>query len=130
MSVSQHHSHNVFLTTSFSQRCPNLFLYTCTYAFFVFLTTSFSCRCSYIFVLTTSQYTRNVSVIYKNLKISHICLSSDPVISIYQTETSTLHICNIYSVPVGSFRTLGQRLYTKVPRTKCGTIIPKYLTIV
>ena len=141
MSFSQHHSHNVFLTTSFSQRCPNLFIYTWTYmyAFFVFLTTSFSHRCSYTVhirphnvVLTTSQYTRNVSVLYTNLKISHICLSSDPVIStffIHQIETSTLHICNIYSVNVGSFRTLGQRIHTKVPRTRCCTNFPKYLKI-
>ena len=83
-------------------------------------------------VLATSQYTRNVSVLYTNLKISHICLSSDPVIStffIYQIETSTLRICNIYSVNVGSFRTLGQMIHTKVPRTRCCTNFPKYLKI-
>ena len=34
-----------------------------------------------------------------------------------QTDTSTLHICNIYSVTVWSFRTLGQSLHTKIPRT-------------
>ena len=34
-----------------------------------------------------------------------------------QTDTSTLHICNIYSFTVWSFRTLEQRLHTKMPRT-------------
>ena len=138
MSFSQHHSHNVFLTTSFSQSCPNLFLYTCTYAFFrishnIFLTPLLLHIRPHNVVLTTSHYTRNFSVMYKNIKISHIYLSSHPVIStffIYQTEISTLHICNIYSVPVGSFRTLGQRLYTKKPRTRCCTNITKYLKIV
>ena len=60
------------------------------YVFFVFLTTTFSHRCSYTVhirphnvVLTTSQYTRTVSVLYTHLKISHIRLSSDPVISTF-----------------------------------------------
>ena len=71
-------SHNVFLTTSFSQSLSHN----------VFPSASFSHRCSHTVhirphnvVLTTSQYTRNVSLLYTNLKISHICLSSDPVIS-------------------------------------------------
>ena len=112
-SFSQHHFHNVFLTTSFSQRCPILFKYTWTYmyAFFVFLTTSFSHRCTYIFVLnvvlTTSQYTRNVSVLYTNLKISHICLSSDRVISTFiylsiklkpRRCTSAIYILSLWEV--------------------------------
>ena len=138
MSFSQHHSHNVFITTSFSQSCPSLFLYICTYAFFristnIFLTPLLLHIRPQNVVLTTSQYTRNVYVMYKNLKISHIYLSSQPVISrffIYQTETSTLHICNIYSVPVGSFKSLGQRPYTKKPRTRCCTNITKYLKVV
>ena len=79
---SQRHSHNVFLTTFFSQRLSHN----------VFLTTSFSQRISHsVFlkplplhnhphnvVLSTSQYTRNHSVLYKYPKISQIRLSSDP----------------------------------------------------
>ena len=52
-----------------------------------------------------------------------------PIISTFlvdQTEASTLHICNIYSFTGWSFRTQGQRLHTKVPRTKCCINIPKY----
>ena len=76
-SCSQFHFHNIILTTffltiSFSQRCPSLFLYICTYYFFtsfsqrftldvfrtisfhkVNLTMSFSHRCPYIFIHIT-----------------------------------------------------------------------------
>ena len=68
ISFSQRLSYYVFLTTSFSQRLIQN----------VFLTTSFSHCCSYIFVLTTLQYSRYPSVLYKYPKISPIYLSQDP----------------------------------------------------
>ena len=82
ISFLQRLSYNVFLTTSFSQRHSQN----------VFLTTSFSQRISHsVFftplplynhphnvVLITSQYTRNLSMLYKYLKIYQIRLSSNP----------------------------------------------------
>ena len=50
--------------------------------------------------------------------------------SVDQTETSTLHRCNIYAVTVWSFRTIEQRLHTNVPWIKCCINIPKYLKFV
>ena len=71
-------SHNDFLTTSFSQLHLSQRLFT----------TSFSHHCPYIFahttVFTRSQYTRNLSLLYKYdleiLHVSQIRLSSDPCI--------------------------------------------------
>ena len=91
------------------------------------------CTPAHNVALTTSQYTRNLSVLSIYLKISQIRLNSNPVISTIfnqSTETSILLICNIYSFTVWSFRTLGQRLHTKVPRTKWCINIPKYLRFV
>ena len=59
-------------------------------------------------------------VFFKHPQISQNRLSSDPVIStilVDETETSTLHICNIYYFTVWSFKTLG-RLHIKAPRIK------------
>ena len=105
ISLSQRLSHNVFLTTSFSQRLSHN----------VFLTTSFS----YVFltplplhtrphnlVLTASQYTRNLSVRCKYLKISQIRLSSNPryfdkfwLIKLKPSRcTSTIYILSLYEV--------------------------------
>ena len=89
-------SYNVFLTTSFSQRLSHNVILTTSFSQHlshnVFLTTSFSQRISHSFFLTplplhnhphnvvlkTSQYTRNLSVLYKYLKISQITLSLNP----------------------------------------------------
>ena len=54
-------------------------------------------------VLTTSQFTRNLSVLYKYPKIYQIRLSSDPIISksfCRLKKSSTLHIYNIFSFTV------------------------------
>ena len=80
---------NIFLTTSFLQRLShNSFSQRLSHN--VFLTTSFSQRISHSVFLKplhnhphnvvpkTSQYTRNLSVLYKYLKISQIRLSSIP----------------------------------------------------
>ena len=79
-------SYNFFLTRSFSQRLSNNVFLTTSFSLRllhnIFLTTSFSQRISHsVFltplplhnhpnnvVLTTSQYTRNLSVLYKYLK--------------------------------------------------------------
>ena len=126
-SQKKDHSHNVFLTTAFTQRLAhNIFLPTFFsqrlphYNFLttslsrlshnVFLTTSFSHRCPDIFVHTTySSQLHNIRVIF-------LCCKNSTNIPKYlnQTETSTLHTCNIYSVTMWRFRTLGQRLHTKV----------------
>ena len=126
---SQRNSHNVFLTTFFSQRLSHN----------AFLTTYFLLRlCSplplnnhpHYVILSTSQYMRNLSVLYKYPKISQIRLSSNPcnfnILLVDQTRTTMLHICNIYSFTVWSIRSLRQRLHTKVPRTKCCINIQKY----
>ena len=68
ISFSQRLSHNVSLTTSVLQCLSHN----------VFLTPLPLHIRPHNVVLTTSQYARNVSVLYTNLKISHICLSSDP----------------------------------------------------
>ena len=85
-------------------------------------------------VITTSQYTHNL---FLTVKMSQYISNSSKFSTmqlrhfvIDQTETSTLHICNIYSFPVISSRTLGQRFHTKVPRTKCCMNISKYLKFV
>ena len=103
---------NVCLTTSFSfsQRLSHS----------VFLTPLPLHIRPHNIVLTTSQFTRNLSVLYKYPKIYQIRLSSDPIISksfCRLKKSSTLHIYNIFSFTVWSFRTLGPMLHTKVPWT-------------
>ena len=71
--LSQRLSHNFFLTTSYSQRhSHNVFLLRLSHA--VALTYSSTCV-----VLTAPQYTRNLSVRCKYLKISQIRQRSDPL---------------------------------------------------
>ena len=73
-SFSQRHSHNVFLTTFFSQRLShNVFL---TASFFPPLPLN---NHPHYVILSTPQYMRNRSVLYKYPKISQIRLGSNPL---------------------------------------------------
>ena len=63
-------------------------------------------------VLAKSQYTRNFSVMYKNIKISHIYLSSHPVISTFCSRSNwNLDVAHLQYIfcPCGKFQN---------PRTK------------
>ena len=114
--VSQSLSHSVLFTTSFSQRLShNVFLQRLSHNVFftMFFTQRFSHTVSLTYlssnaVFTTSQYTRNLSCC-TNIPKYLLCLSLNP------------RYFNI--------STLGQRLHTKVPRTKCCINISKYLKI-
>ena len=73
-SFSQRHSNNVFLTTFFSQRLShNVFL---TASFFPPLPLN---NHPHYVILSTPQYMRNRSVLYKYPKISQIRLGSNPL---------------------------------------------------
>ena len=67
-SFSQHFSHNVFLTTSFTQRI----------SYSVFVPPLPLNNHPHQVILSTSQFIRNLSVLYKYPKISQIRLSSNP----------------------------------------------------
>ena len=120
ISFSQRLSYNVFLTTSFSQRASHNVFLTTSFHNVSLTPLSLHIRPHNVF-LTTSQYTRNLSVLYKCPAISNsskFFTMQFRHFVIDQTETSTLHIYNIYSSIVWRSRTRGQKLHTKVPRTK------------
>ena len=82
ISFSQRLSYNYFLTTSFSQRVSHNVFLTMSFSqplfHNVFLTPlPLHIRPTNV-VLTTSQFTRNLSLLYKCPIISHIRLSSNP----------------------------------------------------
>ena len=113
-------SHNLFLTTFFSQRLSHIaFLTTSSLQHLshnVFLTPLPLHLGPHNVVLTTSQYTRNFSVLFKYPKF--FPRKYDIILSIKLKQRRwTFAIYNL-SLTVISCETLGQRHHTKVPRTK------------
>ena len=145
-SSSQRLPQNVFFTTTLSQRLShNVFFQRLS--FNVLLTTSFSQPLSHNVVFTPMpqhicpQRHDNLSLCsmlrppYKYpLKYLKLVYVQTPVISTFfdwlNWNFDVAHLQYIYLFTVWSFRTLGQRLKTKEPRTNCCINISKYIKFV